>query len=76
MAMSIDRPVEAWMDLVLQCARDNGGMVDDARRTDPDSRRKGLVGAWRHAFVRMPWYREALTPLGILSSTFETAIIW
>ena len=36
----------------------------------------GSVGAWREAFIRMPYLRDLLLRLGVLSDTFETAITW
>ena len=73
---SADRPVDAWMDLAAQCALDHGGVADADWRTDPDTHLKGAVGAWRDAFIKMPYNREVLTPLGIISDTFESAITW
>jgi alkyldihydroxyacetonephosphate synthase len=34
------------------------------------------VGAWRAAFFRAPYLRDAFVAMGILSETFETAITW
>ena len=34
------------------------------------------VGAWRAAFLRAPYLRDALVACGVLSETFETAITW
>ena len=34
------------------------------------------AGAWREAFLRMPYLRDMLVRLGVLSDTFETAITW
>ena len=31
---------------------------------------------WREAFIAMPYLRDALLQLGVLSDTFETAITW
>ncbi|MEA2438293.1 MAG: alkyldihydroxyacetonephosphate synthase [Thermoleophilaceae bacterium] len=36
----------------------------------------GSVSAWRDAFLRMPYLRDVLMSLGVLSDTFETAITW
>jgi alkyldihydroxyacetonephosphate synthase len=36
----------------------------------------GSVGAWREAFLRMPYLRDLLMRIGVLSDTFETAITW
>ena len=73
---SADHPVHAWMDRAEECARDHGGSPDVDWRTNPDAHLKGAVGAWRDAFIRMPYNRENLTPCGIISDTFESAITW
>ena len=73
---SADRPVEAWMELAEQCALDHGGIPDTDWRTNPSAHLEGAVGAWREAFVKMPYNREVLTPRGIISDTFESAITW
>jgi alkyldihydroxyacetonephosphate synthase len=73
---SADHPVDAWMDRAEECALDQGGTVDVEWRTNPDAHLQGAVGAWRNAFIKMPYNREILTPLGILSDTFESAITW
>jgi alkyldihydroxyacetonephosphate synthase len=36
----------------------------------------GGVGAWREAFLRAPYVRDIFVAMGVLSETFETAIIW
>ena len=51
-------------------------MPDVDWRANPDAHLKGAVGAWRDAFIRMPYNRENLTPRGIISDTFESAITW
>ncbi len=71
-----DHPVEAWMARAEQCCLDHGGIVDVGWRDNPDAHLQGAVGAWRSAFIRMPYNREQLTPRGIISDTFETAITW
>ncbi len=73
---SSDHPVDVWMARAAECARDGGGIPDVEGGSDPDAHLKGSVGAWRNAFIRMPYNREFLTPLGIISDTFETAITW
>ncbi|MDE0121784.1 MAG: FAD-binding oxidoreductase [bacterium] len=73
---SADHPVGAWMDRAEECARDHGGVPDVDWRANPDAHLKGAVGAWRDAFIRMPFARENLTPRGIISDTFESAITW
>ena len=73
---SADHPVEAWMERAEQCCLDHGALVDVAWRDNPEAHLQGAVGAWRTAFIRMPYNREQLTPRGIISDTFETAITW
>ncbi|MFP5364262.1 MAG: FAD-binding oxidoreductase [Thermoleophilia bacterium] len=34
------------------------------------------VGAWRAAFFRAPYLRDAFVAIGILTETFETAVTW
>lgn len=73
---SSDHPVEPWMVRAEQCCLDHGATVDVEWRDNPDAHLQGAVGAWRTAFIRMPYNRERLTPRGIISDTFETAITW
>ncbi len=73
---SADHPVDAWMDRAEQCSRDKGGVPDVDWRTNPDAHLRGAVGAWRDAFIKMPYNRENLTPRGVISDTFESAITW
>ncbi|MCY4371755.1 MAG: FAD-binding oxidoreductase [bacterium] len=73
---SADRPVEAWMGVAAECVLDHGGAPDVDWRSTPDAHLHGAAGAWRDAFIRMPYNREVLTPLGIISDTFESAITW
>jgi alkyldihydroxyacetonephosphate synthase len=71
-----DHPVDGWMARAEECCLDHGGQVDVAWRDNPRANLEGTVGAWRDAFIRMPYNREQLTPRGIISDTFETAITW
>ena len=73
---SSDHPVDAWMARAEQCCLDHGGTVDVDWRDNPRANLQGAVGAWREAFIRMPYNREQLTPRGIISDTFETSITW
>ncbi len=41
-----------------------------------EGERGGAAGAWRNAFVRAPYTRDALVGLGMISETFETATTW
>ena len=38
--------------------------------------RTGAAGAWRDAFLRMPYWRDPAVGLGVIMDTFETAITW
>mgnify|MGYP003625748945 FL=1 len=73
---SADHPVDAWMARAEECCLDHGAEVDVPWRDNPEAHLQGAVGAWRTAFIRMPYNREQLTPRGIISDTFETAITW
>jgi alkyldihydroxyacetonephosphate synthase len=70
---STDHPVDAALDRALAICREHGGEPDPPR--DGDGGAAG-VGAWREAFLRMPYLRDQLMCCGILSDTFETAITW
>jgi alkyldihydroxyacetonephosphate synthase len=71
-----DHEVDAWMARAEECCLDHCGLVDVAWQDNPRANLEGSVGAWREAFIRMPYNREQLTPRGIISDTFETAITW
>jgi alkyldihydroxyacetonephosphate synthase len=73
-----DHPLDAWMARALGCCRDHGGAVPDAVGTtdDPSVTRSGQAGAWRDAFIRMPYFKDVLVGMGFISETFETAITW
>jgi alkyldihydroxyacetonephosphate synthase len=73
---SADHPVDPWMARAEECCLDLGGAVDVPWQDNPDAHLQGAVGAWRTAFIRMPYNREQLTPRGIISDTFETATTW
>ncbi|HEX7928867.1 MAG TPA: FAD-binding oxidoreductase [bacterium] len=76
---SADHPMDAWMARALECVRDHGGKVPkDAGKTTDDEgvTRQGAAGAWRDAFIRMPYFRDALVGFGLVSETFETSTTW
>ena len=65
----------------MLCADEGGdvgrGRACAGRRPGGARRRRGdAVGAWRTAFLRAPYLRDAFVSMGILSETFETAITW
>src|SRR6185369_14271477 len=70
---------DAWMARALAMVRDHGGQYPEGAgrtRSDEGVSREGAAGAWRDAFLRAPYLRDALVGLGMISDTFETAITW
>ena len=74
-------PVGELLDRGLHICAEAGGEWDDraVRRPrfagDP-SAAGDAAGAWRAAFFRAPYLRDAFVAMGILSETFETAVTW
>ena len=73
---SADRPTEPMLQRALEIVRTHGGEYDDATAAKEGAQREGAAGQWRDSFLRMPYFREVLTPRGIITETFETAITW
>jgi alkyldihydroxyacetonephosphate synthase len=80
---SADHVLDAWMTRALELVSDHGGVFDTeavARSLAPKSgsaeHRQGAAGQWRNAFIRMPYYRDLMVSLGVISDTFETSITW
>jgi alkyldihydroxyacetonephosphate synthase len=79
---SADHALQPWMARALELARDHGGEFDaDAVARSmvapgSDEHRSGAAGAWRDAFLRMPYWRDPIVGLGIITDTFESAITW
>ena len=69
-----DHPVEPWMKRAQECCFDHGAKPE--RTSTADAHREGAAGAWRNAFIRMPYARECTIQRGIINDTFETAITW
>lgn len=67
---SADHAVDHWLDLALAHCAMQGGVWDD------DVAAGSAEGSWRSAFLQMPYLRDLLLRLGVLSDTFETAITW
>jgi alkyldihydroxyacetonephosphate synthase len=65
---STDHPVDHELVRALDLCRDHGG--------EPDEPTGRAAGAWREAFLRMPYLRDMLLRLGIVSETFESAVTW
>lgn len=71
---SADHPVEESQARALEICRDHAGTPASAGSAT--EQRDAASDAWRSAFLRMPYYRNFLTPLGVIADTFETAITW
>ena len=74
-------PVGELLDRALQICAEAGGEWDERAVRRPrfagDAAGGGdAVGAWRAAFFRAPYLRDAFVAMGILSETFETAVTW
>jgi alkyldihydroxyacetonephosphate synthase len=76
-------PVGELLDRALALCSEHGGEWDDSAVRRPrwegdktSSAGGDAVGAWRAAFFRAPYLRDAFVAMGILSETFETAITW
>ena len=66
---SADHPVDANLTRAVEIAADHGGSPEPASTQDS-------VGAWRSAFLRMPYIRDCLARSGAIVETFETACTW
>jgi len=73
---SNDHPVDPWLDRALEICRDFGGSYDDGAAKSGEGHRAGAAGAWRHAFIRMPYWKKTIVEMGVITDTFETAITW
>ena len=71
-------PVGELLDRGLHLCAEAGGEWDEGalRRGRAPGAGGDAVGAWRTAFFRAPYLRDAFVAMGILSETFETAITW
>ena len=58
-----------------ELCRDLGGTVEPLTEGD-DPQETGTTGAWRQAFLRMPYARDAMLDFGLLVDTFESAFTW
>ena len=79
---SDDHPLQPWMNRALEITGDHGGRHDAAAvarsmaAEGSTEHRSGAAGAWRDAFLRMPYWRDPAVGLGVIMDTFETAITW
>ncbi|QEC47125.1 FAD-binding oxidoreductase [Baekduia soli] len=69
---STDHEVQDALGRALAICRDHGGEPDAPTAAGGP----GAAGAWREAFLAMPYLRDALLQLGVLADTFETAVTW
>ncbi|MGC4908053.1 FAD-binding oxidoreductase [Streptomyces cyaneofuscatus] len=65
-------PVEGRLAELVALAREHGGSPVEAASGDGDS----AAGTWRSAFLRMPYLRDGLARMSVISETFETACTW
>ncbi|MDP1848081.1 MAG: FAD-binding oxidoreductase [Solirubrobacteraceae bacterium] len=80
-ASEAQMPVGELLDRALHICAEAGGEWDEGAVRRPsfagDVAGGGdAVGAWRAAFFRAPYLRDAFVAMGILSETFETAVTW
>ncbi|MFD5889797.1 FAD-binding oxidoreductase [Streptomyces sp. NPDC060334] len=68
---SADFPVDTRLEQAVGLARAHGGRIGESRDGGRDA-----VGAWRSAFLRMPYLRDGLARMGAIAETFETAATW
>jgi alkyldihydroxyacetonephosphate synthase len=87
---SAHHPVEPSMDIAVEIARSHSGRAGKVRGSTSTGRKYAYkegnrptnqedddgVGAWRGAFLLAPYLRDTFVACGVLSETFETAIVW
>ena len=79
---SADHPLQAWMARALELVQDHGGTFDanaverSMAAADSTEHRSGAAGAWRDAFLRMPYWRDPAVGQGVIMDTVESAITW
>ncbi|MBT2545212.1 FAD-binding oxidoreductase [Streptomyces sp. ISL-44] len=81
---SADEPVTARLERAVGLARSYGGRYGGTAGPDQapgeaaagDTGGDAAVGAWRSAFLRMPYLRDGLARMGAVAETFETAATW
>jgi alkyldihydroxyacetonephosphate synthase len=75
---SDDHAVDGALERALEICREHGGKVGASSALGEGGRDAGedAVGSWREAFLRVPYLRDVLVAMGMISETFETAITW
>jgi alkyldihydroxyacetonephosphate synthase len=66
-------PVQRDLLDAIEIATGHGGL---AGAPSAGGTRDAGADAWRNAFLRMPYVRDALARMGAISETFETATTW
>ncbi|QPP07749.1 FAD-binding oxidoreductase [Streptomyces bathyalis] len=72
---SAHHPVDGRLAELRTLARDHGGTVSGSGGDDSGGG-DTAVGAWRSAFLRMPYLRDGLARMSAITETFETACTW
>ncbi|MER5637030.1 FAD-binding oxidoreductase [Kitasatospora sp. NPDC002227] len=72
---SATAPVGDRLAAALVLARAHGGRAEPPT-AGRDAGADPAVGAWRSAFLRMPYLRDGLARMGAVVETFETASTW
>ncbi|AXN43387.1 putative FAD-linked oxidoreductase [Mycobacterium marinum] len=78
---SADHPIDPWLDRAVEIAAGYGGTVTARRGRETRQAAAAQSGsdvsqAWRSAFLRMPYQRDALARRSVIAETFETACTW
>jgi len=68
---SHDHPCDTQLQRAVEIGRDHNGVAQEKR-----AQSAGAATAWRDAFLRAPYMRDAMVALGVISETFETAVTW
>lgn len=72
---SAHAPVDQRLGQAIELARSHHGHAEDPA-TEPGTPADAAADAWRIAFLRMPYLRDALARMGAIVETFETAVTW
>ena len=67
-------PVDDRLAHALELTTEHGGEWEEPR--DGSGGGDDAAGAWRDAFLRMPYMRDAVARMGGIAETFETATTW
>ncbi|HMJ14641.1 MAG TPA: FAD-binding oxidoreductase [Polyangiaceae bacterium] len=76
---SSDHPLDHALARAAECCRDCGGTVPESSLRTADegaTLHTPAARAWRDAFLRAPYLRDALVQRGVFVETFETAVTW